>query len=898
VLDPAPVSIASLATGGAQGFGHGRGVAADELDDVVQEKAGGAKPMARPMAPPRPMAPAPMQAPPPPPAVAVAAATPPMQPMQPVQPMAKPDMARGPRPAMDPAPRAEPMRERVQVAKKEVAAHEMKQMAALDGIAGDDANALQGAAGVGRGGRGGLLNGDVPLDNKPMEQNMLAGKADKDWAGAKNRQAEVAWAPVRVFPQPVYAADFSGPRTDFRETIAWSPRVVTDKSGHGTVTFAVSDAITSFRVFTEGFGAGLAGRDETVITSSLPFSMGIKLPAEVSAGDVINLPLTLSNERDRELDVTLKSDFGALLTLQGDPAKGGALAAQARRSLFYPLSVTGKEGDSEVHFTARTGSLSDEFIRKVHVTRLGFPQQISRSGKANGTVKEEIDLGEAIEGSADATIKLYPSPVATMVSGLEGMLREPTGCFEQTSSTNYPNVMVMGYLRSHDVADPALLEKSGRLIDSGYKRLTGYESPNKGYEWFGGDPGHEALTAYGLLEFMDMKRVYGNVDDAMLDRTVRWLKSRRDGKGGYLRDPKALDSFGAAAPAVTNAYITYSLVRAGQTDLGPEIEASAALARDTQDAYLLALAANTLLRVPAQRSAGIAAAKKLAGLQESDGAWKKAEQSITRSGGSNLYVETTSLAVMALLEAGGHDGELRKAIEWMQANRSGFGQWGATQATVLALQAMTAYDEASRKAPTSGTVSLSINGQPAGELCYEAGRRDPLVFTGIGSRLKSGKNTIELTQKGGEGLPYSMAFEFRSAKPASSDKSQVNLETALDRNQMKMGESIRLNATVTNKTAAGLPMTMARVGLPGGLQFQNWQLKELREKGLIAFYETRPREVILYFRDMKPSEIKKVPIDLIASVPGHYTGPASSAYLYYNDQFKTWTDALAVQVDP
>lgn len=29
----------------------------------------------------------------------------------------------------------------------------------------------------------------------------------------------------------------------------------------------------------------------------------------------------------------------------------------------------------------------------------------------------------------------------------------------------------------------------------------------KGYEWFGQSPGHEALTAFGLLHFTDMRQV-------------------------------------------------------------------------------------------------------------------------------------------------------------------------------------------------------------------------------------------------------------------------------------------------------------------------------------------------------------------------------------------------------
>ncbi len=70
-----------------------------------------------------------------------------------------------------------------------------------------------------------------------------------------------------------------------------------------------------------------------------------------------------------------------------------------------------------------------------------------------------------------------------------------------------------------------------KLLDESYKKLISFECPLKGYEWFGGDPGHEALTAYGLMQFTEMRKVMP-VDSAMLERTRAWLLDRRDGKGG------------------------------------------------------------------------------------------------------------------------------------------------------------------------------------------------------------------------------------------------------------------------------------------------------------------------------------------------------------------------------
>lgn len=770
-----------------------------------------------------------------------------------------------------------------------------------------------------------------------------AGRADmaedRDFARAAKRDLnkvvaeEVAFAPVRVFPIPAFNPEHVGPRDDYRETVFWAPSVKTNRWGKATLKFTLSDAVTSFRVFSEGVasagsgaGSGLAGRDETVFKSTLPFSLAVKLPLEVSAGDRPLIPVTLSNDSERALDVKLDARFGALMRAsvgagvasQGGKladGQGGKLAAGQRSSLFFPLEVTGRRGQSEVRISAAAGGLGDEVLRSIPVVPLGYPQLFERSGQisatagqSTGQASHELDLGRARPGSVQASVTVYTSMLSTTMSGLAGMLREPSGCFEQTSSTNYPNVMIMQYLKQHDVADAVLLERSSRLMDSGYKKLTGYESPRAGFEWFGGDPGHEALTAYGLLQFADMSDAYGAVDPTMLARTGAWLKSRRDGNGGYLRDAKALDSFGRASPEVTDAYITWALATAGVTGLEKEIEKSMKLVETTQDAYQLALATGTLLQRPASSGgsapskAALAAAAKLARMQAASGAWTNADHSITKSGGSNLTIETTSLAILALLKADvkadGYLENARKGIAWLQSNRGGFGQWGATQATVLALKAVTRFDDVTRVAPRAGAVSLSIDGVVVAEQSFEAGRREPLVFTGFDDKLTPGRHAIALTSKSADPLPYSMAVEYRSTEPASSNAALVHLAATLAKTEVKMGETVRLDAVITNKTQSGQPMTLARLGLPGGLTFQNWQLKELREKGQIAFFETRAREVILYFRDMKPGEVKRIAIDLVAAVPGSYTGPASAAYLYYNDTDKSWAAPLAIGIAP
>jgi len=126
---------------------------------------------------------------------------------------------------------------------------------------------------------------------------------------------------------------------------------------------------------------------------------------------------------------------------------------------------------------------------------------------------------------------------------------------------------------------------------------------------------------------------------------------------------------------------------------------------------------------------------------------------------------------------------------------------------------------------------------------------------------------------------------------------KVAVSTELLKTQAKMGEGVTLRAHVENKTAEGIPMTLARIGLPGGTVFQTWQLKELKDKGLIDFYETRPREVILYWRALAPGAKKDIDLNLLSAVPGSYEAPASSAYLYYTAEDKAWTAPVKVTVE-
>jgi len=74
------------------------------------------------------------------------------------------------------------------------------------------------------------------------------------------------------------------------------------------------------------------------------------------------------------------------------------------------------------------------------------------------------------------------------------------------------------------------------------------------------------------------------------------------------------------------------------------------------------------------------------------------------------------------------------------------------------------------------------------------------------------------------------------------------------------------------------------------------QLKELVKAGKIATYEVLGRDVVLYWRELAANQKLELPLSFVAEIPGSYSGPASRAYRYYTDEFKTWVAPVSVEI--
>ena len=88
---------------------------------------------------------------------------------------------------------------------------------------------------------------------------------------------------------------------------------------------------------------------------------------------------------------------------------------------------------------------------------------------------------DTLPGSESLRLKFYPSRFSEIVEGLDSVFQAPYGCFEQTSSTTYPNVLVFDYMKRTGRLTPEIEIKARKYINAGYQRLLTFEVPGGGF---------------------------------------------------------------------------------------------------------------------------------------------------------------------------------------------------------------------------------------------------------------------------------------------------------------------------------------------------------------------------------------------------------------------------------
>jgi hypothetical protein len=280
--------------------------------------------------------------------------------------------------------------------------------------------------------------------------------------------------------------------------------------------------------------------------------------------------------------------------------------------------------------------------------------------------------------------------------------------------------------------------------------------------------------------------------------------------------------------------------------------------------------------------------------------WKAEETSMYATGAS-AAVETTGLAVQALLKRGSDSAVATKAMTYLVSKKDAGGTWGTTQATIMALRAMLLSAEKGG-ATAKGAVEVILNGKVAERLALTSENNDLLhqfAFKEVDSRAA---NTVEIRFNGEGSLAYQVAGRYFlpwNEKPAAE---ALSIDVHYDRTHLDQDQIATATATIRNNLTKAAGMVMVDLGIPPGFELLSEDLDTYREKsaslksGRLEKFSLTATQAILYFDSVAANGKFTLSFRLRAKYPIRARTFASRVYEYYAPDVSSLAPPVQLEV--
>lgn len=738
-------------------------------------------------------------------------------------------------------------------------------------------------------------------------QDMQVGIGDNLFIGGLNSYYRGNSFDIELEPQPkenpdgnnqVYNRIFGNfphhnnfTETQRRNTIYWAPLVLIHR-GKGQVKFRHNSKTGTFRVIVEGVAQqALIGRAEATYVVQKIVELSAQMPQIAMSGDTLILEAKIKNRGHSAITGSIHLNLPSEALQLGNNKnwhQNISIPADSFVVLQFPLWVQSNKGKFPVNLSWLDELTFESWEQTLEVQIHGFQYEMAHSSQ-KAHVVFQIPVTGHTAGSLLAQFNAYTLVYQELVEGLAAIVREPHGCFEQVSSSNYPSIMALKVLKESGAVDFAFQKKALEHLHKGYKLLTGYQVPGGGFSVFGHAPAIERITAYGLLQFWDMRTVYSEVDMGMFEKNLDWLLGQKKKyNGAYAPDP------------LSHLFTLYAL-----SEIRPELLGSDLLKFEEKhaenlanDPYLLAI----LLCANANFKAAEATQRLQLQLREllkkqSPGNFK-VQSTFGLSYGKNVQTETAAWVALAMCKAGQASSlEVAIMLDFLRSSRDYAGGFGSTQATVIALKALLAFQTQVNTSQEPGKIMVRVNKRWADTLSY-APKQMQKLQADLSRLLRPGMNEIEVIQQpANQAIPFLLQAAWSSNEVPQNHKNQVlALETQFSTTQPVQGEFVRLSVNVKNKLTRAVNAPMAIIGIPAGLSLQNWQLIEMEKKRLFDHFEIKDNYLIVYYESLPASAERSFHLDLRAEYPGTFQSPLSSTYPYYDAEQKTWKAGAAMRI--
>ncbi len=485
----------------------------------------------------------------------------------------------------------------------------------------------------------------------------------------------------------------------------------------------------------------------------------VSLPYSVVQNEQMEMIATIFNYGNKRLPISVR--FTGVEDICSEAPEAGK---KARKQLSIDPNSFGivafpmvplKAGTYDLKVAALWTNGSDVVIKTLNVIPPGTPveedltfqmdprnrQRRAKRHIKTSRINDEIKPDSAIQGT---TVKIQPhsdwqlivpntkecivagiadpygAAAFTTLNDVDGLIRQPKGCGEQTMLFMAPTLYTLKYLNSADKLNGDLKHRGLKYLKEGYKRELSFRKDDGSFSAFPTRPSSIWLTAFVMKVFCQSFPHLNEdrFDPKVIEKGLLWLENKQEFDGSWTESYPVIHESalgGVKGKIPLTAYILIAFHECSNI-FPQEKRLNAEMSKPFNNVIkkseeFLNRHQNQLIKQKNTYAMGLVAysltftnSSNTFGLMNALHDMANYENARNYKFWRNEYeVEATSYVLMSILKSGVRDSlDALSIANWLNDKRSFTGSFDTTQDTIVALEALSLYADAQRSS-TSDT---------------------------------------------------------------------------------------------------------------------------------------------------------------------------------------------------
>lgn len=306
-----------------------------------------------------------------------------------------------------------------------------------------------------------------------------------------------------------------------RETVFWSGLSRTRETKLKG-SFTLPNCVKTFRIQIWGVdSSGTYGLFTSWLTVQKLFNVVLKVPPFIRSHEEVKCFISMENNKRGDMRVEIPKFKTDLEIPQGS---GVNYDFQLKpENIPYKLKIVDTQTFEKIFRKVQIPTYRGHCFENSQTMEL----QVRRGDVGGNRMKLQLP-SDIIPHTTHIRVEYKQLGIDIIMKGIENLMEQPSGGFEQTCSVAFSLTMLSQYIGGLKKKNERLVNMkifAEERLEEALHQLESFECKNGGFEMFGTGKGDVTLTAYGIWLMSEVLTIKKFKEKILLDRTLNWLRN-------------------------------------------------------------------------------------------------------------------------------------------------------------------------------------------------------------------------------------------------------------------------------------------------------------------------------------------------------------------------------------